>query len=178
MRVSSAYRARAEKMGQLSMLPDLDALIDELLHVTESDAYWDAPEITLLKQRLLVFSLDQLNDTRLSDQTRQEVLLWMFEEMVEQGNAHPFSFQDCCLASDLNPEEMRGKLDHQVRLLEAYLLNRNLEFIQRRRPTTVRKVMEWMQENQPDQYFSFERCCKAAKVNPELVREQVFRQFN
>jgi hypothetical protein len=178
MRVSSSYRARAEDMGQISMIPDLDALIDELLKVTAGDADWDTPEITLLKQKLLIFSLAQLNDTRLSDQTREEVLLWMFEEMVEQGNAHPFSFQDCCLASELDPEEMRGKMDHQVRLLEAFLLNRNLESIQRRRPATVRKVLQWMQERTPDQYFSYERCCRAAKVNPELVLDQVLRQFN
>jgi|SRR5690554_3295186 len=177
MIVSPSYRAKAEQLGQMSMLDDLDRFLDELLNVdVDHPPSWRDEEVRLLKQRLLSFSLDQLNDSRLKAATRDEILYWIFDEMVEKGPSKPFSFQDCCHASDLDPEEMQSRLEHQVRRLEADLLDKNLQALQKRKTNTVKRVMEWINAESSD-FFSFERCCRAAKANPDSVRDQLIRQF-
>ncbi|KRW83757.1 hypothetical protein [Marinobacter sp. P4B1] len=177
MIVSPSYRAKAEQLGQLSMLDDLDRLLDELLNVdVNRPPSWRDEEVTLLKQKLLSFSLEQLNDSRLNAQARDEILYWVFDEMVEKGPAKPFSFQDCCHASDLDPEEMQSRMEHQVRRLEADLLDKNLQALQKRKTNTVKRVLGWVNAESND-FFSFQRCCRAAKANPDSVRDQLIRQF-
>lgn len=104
--------SRLEKGGQMSFLEDLDATIDRLLKEAgcPDEVVWTDMDITKLKKAMLLDALKQLRQVRLSAASREEILEWVQQPLKHEGNADPFSFQDCCIASDLVAEEMQPHL--------------------------------------------------------------------
>lgn len=104
--------SRLESMGQMSFLEDLDATIDRLLKEIgcPDEVVWTDEDITKLKQTMLLDALKQLRQVRLSASSREEILEWIQRPLKDEGHADPFSFQDCCIASDLYAEEMQPHL--------------------------------------------------------------------
>ena len=71
---------------------------------------WTDNEITSLHEAILKDSLLTLQDLRCSPKTRKGVMNWILVPLVEDDQAHPFSFQECCRLSFLNSEDMRNRL--------------------------------------------------------------------
>lgn len=117
-RLTSKSRAMLEQQGQLSFLADLDALIDQMLEQTQpGEVSWTEGNIHKLKTGILVDALKQLRQVRLAARTRADILEWVCEPLQNEGYARPFSFEDCCIASDLNPLEMQP---HLIRMFRTH----------------------------------------------------------
>ena len=110
-RLTPKRRTSLEEEGQLSFLGDLDALIDAMLERTQpGNVVWSDGDIHKLKTGILLDALKQLRQVRLAQRTRDELMSWIAEPLQNGGYARPFSFEDCCLASDMNPQEMQPHL--------------------------------------------------------------------
>ena len=110
--LTARKRSRLEDLGQMSFLEDLDATIDRLLEEAgcPDEVVWTDEDISKLKQAMLLDALKQLRQVRLAKSTREEILGWIRHPLKSEGHADPFSFQDCCIASDLVAEEMQPHL--------------------------------------------------------------------
>jgi|AntRauTorcE11898_2_1112593.scaffolds.fasta_scaffold12919_3 hypothetical protein len=110
--LTAKKKSKLESVGQMSFLDDLDATIDRLLKEVgcPDEVVWTEEDISRLKKAMLLDSLKQLRQVRLSEATRGEILGWIQEPLKSEGYAIPFSFQDCCIASDLYAEEMQPHL--------------------------------------------------------------------
>lgn len=110
--LTSRSMSRLEALGQMSFLEDLDATIDRLLKAAgcPDEVNWTDGDITKLKTAMLLDALKQLRQKRLSSKAREEILEWISRPLKSEGHADPFSFQDCCIASDLIAEEMQPHL--------------------------------------------------------------------
>lgn len=110
--LTARKRSKFEELGQMSFLDDLDATIDQLLAKAgcPDEVVWTDEDIAKLKQAMLLDALKQLRQIRLSSSAREEILGWIARPLKDGGHADPFSFQDCCLASDLIAEEMQPHL--------------------------------------------------------------------
>lgn len=104
--------SRLESSGQMSFLEDLDATIDRLLKEIgcPDEVVWTDEDVSKLKKMMLLDSLKLLRQERLAKSNREELLSWMTQPLKSEGHADPFSFQDCCIASDLIAEEMQPHL--------------------------------------------------------------------
>lgn len=112
MGLSLKQRDALEARGQMSFLDTLEESIDRLLKAadTNPDFDWTDANIRQLKQAMLLDALKQLRQVRLADRTRVELMYWISAPLKDGGHADPFSFQDCCIASDLFAEELQNHL--------------------------------------------------------------------
>jgi len=110
--LTARKRTRLEDSGQMSFLDDLDATIDRLLQEAgcPDEVVWTDMDVSKLKRLMLLDALKQLRQTRLSKSSQDEILEWIGRPLKSEGHADPFSFQDCCIASDLIAEEMQPHL--------------------------------------------------------------------
>lgn len=117
MRLSLKQRDALEARGQMSFVDTLEETIDRLLRDADinPEFEWSDVHIRHLKQAMLLDTLKQLRQTRLATRTRTELLDWISAPLKTHGHADPFSFQDCCIASDLIAEGLQNQLLRIVR---------------------------------------------------------------
>lgn len=71
---------------------------------------WSPEDIQTLKTRMLMKSLRELNSSKTSKALLQSIGAWVAKPLRMEGYADPLSFQDCCIAADLEPIAMRNQL--------------------------------------------------------------------
>lgn len=77
-----------------------------------NDEEWSDREIYGFLDGYLLDQLKLLADDRTSEETRQQILGWVAAPIVEAEAAikRAFSFQACCYAYGVDPEEMRERI--------------------------------------------------------------------
>lgn len=78
-----------------------------------NDVDWSENEIYGLLERMLVDQLRALNDDRTSAEMRRELIAWVAKPLRQSRAAvrdDPFSFQSCCYAAGLDPEELQEQV--------------------------------------------------------------------
>ena len=91
-----------------------------------NDEEWSEREIYGFLDGYLLDQLKLLADDRTSEDTRQQILGWVAAPIVEaeEASKRAFSFQACCYAYGVDPEEMR---EHILRMSAPDLLARDDE---------------------------------------------------
>ncbi len=77
-----------------------------------NDYEWSDREICALLDGALVAQLRLLADERTSPELRRELIAWVAAPLKRMAEvvATPFSFQACCCAAGVDPEEMREQI--------------------------------------------------------------------
>lgn len=70
---------------------------------------WTTQDVIKLHDGMLQAMLHRLSDNRVSKAQQQEILHWLSEPLVrdEEALKRPFSYQACCLAAGVDPEDLR-----------------------------------------------------------------------
>ena len=71
---------------------------------------WSNFGIIQLHKKLLDRSIKYLNDDKTSIENFNEIADWVERPIIRVDYAIPFSFQVCCLLSDLDPVNMQNAL--------------------------------------------------------------------
>lgn len=70
------------------------------------DVIWSVQHVKELQMSMIIEALELLNDGRKSVKMQQDAIEW-----VAHKSSHPFSFDTCCAANDLNPDHLRWMLN-------------------------------------------------------------------
>lgn len=85
--------------------------------LNEETIVWTDEEIAHICDSLLQDSMRNLFDSRCSPTTVAEIYKWM----MYVNDPNPFSFNNCCEVSGLDPDEMRGTVLFKLKILTKQL---------------------------------------------------------
>jgi hypothetical protein len=94
---------RFDRSLNLDLFDDQWLWLQNTEPLSEEIPPWTDEEILYICDRLLEASLRNLFDGRCSMETIVEIYNWM----INLNDPNPFSFNNCCKASGLDPEEIR-----------------------------------------------------------------------
>lgn len=63
-----------------------------------------------IRKKLLRKSVATLKQTRITEETRKEIMDW-----IDNTGSEPFSFNDCCASQDLDPVSLREGIKMSLR---------------------------------------------------------------